>query len=882
MTSDLVRQLSEIDAGMIDDVGGKAANLGALTSAGFQVPQGFCVTTEAYGRIARAADVAPGQFDSTGIAERIRRTPIPDDIAQAIMDSYRQLGEQVPVAVRSSATAEDLPFASFAGQQDTFLGIIGEQAVLDAVRRCWASLWSERAVAYRDTQGIDHRTVRLAVVIQVMIDAEVAGVLFTANAVTGRRHEAVIDASPGLGESVVSGAVTPDHFVIDTATGRILQQRSGDNSVQIRMDPIAGGTRTIRSAATGTPCLNRMQLRSLTDIGSRVERHFGAPQDIEWAFAADGTMWLTQSRPITTLFPLPETSPDRPGLRAYFCFSVAQGLYRPLTPAGLSAFRLLGAGAAQLYGRPVVGDIRTGPTVFAEAGQRIFIDMTGPLRSRVGRAFLPRVFDLMETRSATILRDLSDRSEFSLTQRSVRPTLKRVVRAAIRYRIPVYIGQALISPAAAQRRVGRITAALRHRLREISGVAPADVRGATALLDRVERLLAQETVPMAPRIAPGAIAGLAMFGLAQRLLRTQADPGELQTVLRGLPNNPTTEMDLQLWRIAKQIRRDDEAAQMLRTAPATELAERYRSADLPAAISDGMAGFLETYGHRAVAEIDLGVPRWSDDPTHILGVLANYLRLDRPELAPDVVFARGDREARQMIEQLTAKARHRGRLRSSAIRFALGRTRALAGIREVPKNDIVLVLASARRALGAIGTFLASRDLLETADDVYFLTLTETREAIDGEMPDGLIAERREAYQREMRRRRVPRVLLSDGTEPEGTVEVASGDGALVGVAASPGEATGPARVILDPVGAHLEPGEILVAPSTDPGWTPLFLTAGGLVMEMGGPNSHGAVVAREYGIPAVVGLPLATERLSTGQQLVVNGTAGTVAVNAS
>ncbi len=226
------------------------------------------------------------------------------------------------------------------------------------------SLWSARAIAYRDTQGIDHRTVRLAVVIQVMIDAEVAGVLFTANAVTGRRHEAVIDASPGLGEAVVSGAVTPDHFVIDTATGRVLQQRTGDNAVQIRMDHAAGGTRTIRSAATGTPCLDSTQLRSLTDIGSRVERHFGSPQDIEWAFAADGTMWLTQSRPITTLFPLPDTSPDKPGLRAYFCFSVAQGLYRPLTPAGLSAFRLLGAGAAQLYGRPVVGDVRTRTTGF--------------------------------------------------------------------------------------------------------------------------------------------------------------------------------------------------------------------------------------------------------------------------------------------------------------------------------------------------------------------------------------------------------------------------------------------------------------------------------------------------------------------------------------
>jgi pyruvate,water dikinase len=258
-----------------------------------------------------------------------------------------------------------------------------------------------------------------------------------------------------------------------------------------------------------------------------------------------------------------------------------------------------------------------------------------------------------------------------------------------------------------------------------------------------------------------------------------------------------------------------------------------------------------------VAEIDLGMPRWSDDPTHILGVLANYLRSDDPSLAPDVVFAASSAGSQQMIGQLAAAAGTRGRWRAPVVRFALGRTRQLAGVREIPKYYMVLTLAAVRRDIGAVGQVLAAEDRIDTADDVFFLTIAEARSG-----------------------RRLPRVLLSDGTEPENTGPApTSSDGAMLGVAASPGIVTGRARVILDPTGAHLEPGEILIAPSTDPGWTPLFLTAGGLVMEMGGANSHGAVVAREYGIPAVVGTPLATERINTGDLVTVNGILGTVTV---
>ena len=304
------------------------------------------------------------------LAARARKlvlaAPVPDDIAQAVRRSATG-----PVAVRSSATAEDLPDASFAGQQDTYLNVVGADAVLDAVRRCWASLWTDRAVAYRAANRIDHRAVRLAVVIQDMVQSQVAGVMFTANPVTGRRHEAVIDASPGLGEAVVSGAVNPDHFVVDTATGRIPERRLGDKRTTIRSLP-GGGTERVQTALDGA-CLTDDQIRALAALGARVEALYGAPQDTEWAIDAAGALWLTQARPITTLYPIPQAGPRDRDLRVYFCFSLAQGLYRPITPMGLSAFRVVSSSAAELFGAPVA-DRLAGARQFVEAGGRLFID----------------------------------------------------------------------------------------------------------------------------------------------------------------------------------------------------------------------------------------------------------------------------------------------------------------------------------------------------------------------------------------------------------------------------------------------------------------------------------------------------------------------------
>jgi rifampicin phosphotransferase len=857
---EFVVELKTLDAQALPRVGGKAANLGELITAGFPVPPGFVVTTAAYRHVADTLDLSdPGRA-----RQALAGAELPAAVAKAVLAAYPALGADAPVAVRSSATAEDLPWASFAGQQDTYLNVVGADAVLDAVRRCWASLWTERAVSYRETQGIDHQAVHIAVVVQRMVDAQVAGVLFTADPVTGTRNRAVIDASPGLGEAVVSGAVNPDHIVVDSDGVHVMP---GDKTVQVRALP-GGGTEQVSVPAGADACLTDEQAIALADLGRRVEAHFGAPQDIEWAVDTEGELWLTQARPITTLHPLPAPSGD--GLRVLLCASLAQGLVRPVTPMGLSGIRVLASTAAELaFGAPVADPV-AGPPVLRTAGGRAFIDVTAALRSIPGRALLPRALDLMESRSAVVLRGLLDDPRLSPTTTSWAPFVRRLVRTLIRFRVPVLMALALLRPDAARRRVERVGDQVRTLTSAPPGL-PTDER-----LDRAVHVLRQ-AFPVLPRTVPAAGAGFAMLGLARRLAGPDLGADAVHEVLRSLPHNSTTEMDLRLWALARKLSGDPASAAALRDTPPAELARRYRDGVLPPALESGLAAFLLRHGHRAVAEIDIGVPRWSEDQTHVLGVLANYLRLDDLSHAPDAVFARGAEAADAAVSATVGRVRARSRLRAVGVRFALDRMRRLAGLREEHKDFLIRIFAHVRALLTAVGTDLAGRGLLDRADDVFFLDLAEARAALGGADLRETVAARRAEYDRELRRRRVPRVLLSDGTEPEAVAVPTGVEGALVGTAASAGTATAPARVVLDPVGARLEPGEILVAPSTDPGWTPLFLTAGGLVMEMGGPNSHGAVVAREYGIPAVVGVADATTRISTGQEVTVDGAAGTV-----
>ncbi|MFD7293526.1 PEP/pyruvate-binding domain-containing protein [Streptomyces sp. NPDC059897] len=857
----LVLDLRSIDATMLDTVGGKAANLGELARAGLPVPHGFCVTTDAYRRIPATDGLAGLRPDKA--RRLIVESEVPAELREAILAAYAELGADsggdAAVAVRSSATAEDLPFASFAGQQDTYLNVVGADAVLDAVRRCWASLWTDRAVSYRESNGIDHGRVQLAVVVQRMVDSAVSGVMFTANPVTGRRDQTVIDASPGLGEAVVSGAVNPDHFVVD---GReIVERRLGDKRFLV-CSLAGGGTEKVDIGENPAPCLTDRQILRLAALGARVQAHYGSPQDTEWAIDAQGEVHLTQSRPITTLFPLPERGvagavardaerdSTRDDLRVYFCFSLAQGLERPITPAGRAAIREIARAAGEI----VIGDPRSQGCT--EAAGRVFIDVTGVLRSRTGRAVFPRVLDVMEARSARTLRGLYDDPRLALTQTSPWPAVRRVARLARRFHAPSTVLRAVVDPKAAVRRARRTET----RVLE------------AAQAKTVEQALRDCVIPVLPTVAPAALVGFAMLALTSRLVRTE--PGELQTVLRSLPNNVTTEMDLDLWGLARAIRAEPDAVVLFQDADVRKLVARYRAGELPPVAQDGLHAFLRQWGHRAVAEIDLGLPRWSDDPAHIIGIVRNYLRLNDEQAEPDAVFARGAAEAEAMIERLARRAKGRGPI----VRFALRRTRLLAGLREYPKYLAITLFGALRERIAERGAELHAQGRLDAPQDVFFLDFDEMRSR-EGDLRTA-VGERKEEYEREVRRRHIPRVLLSDGTEPEATqrtraVSHASGD--LVGTAASAGEITGHARVVTDPVGAHLEPGEILVAPSTDPGWTPLFLTAGGLVMEMGGANSHGAVVAREYGIPAVVGVPDAVTRIETGDVVTVDGGTGVV-----
>lgn len=885
-----VLELEQAAAAPLAMVGGKALNLGRLVAAGLPVPRGFCLTTGAYrlaappeldALAARLDGVAAGGqpgTDSPGspdpaeagrLAARAREligaAPVPDEVQDAVRTAYLDLGSTATVAVRSSATAEDLPFASFAGQQDSFTGVTGAGEVIDAVRRCWASLWTDRAVAYRTANGISHRDVGLAVVVQTMVDAATAGVMFTANPVTGTRTETVINASPGAGQAVVSGAVNPDQFTVQTATAAVRHRVPGDD------DPERGWS------------LDDAELAGLTRLGAAVQRLFGSPQDVEWVYDAAGKAWLTQSRPITTLYPLEDpftgatvASPEDGQVRAYLCGTLLQGLTRPITPMGLAALELL---------RNQKGLWR-----YVNPGLRMFVDLTPLAQSTWGRRYLTRMLPLADGRSAAIIPALLADPRFALKRR--RSPLARLARLGRPHRPGKQAGagnsagtglgmvagllprivRAALSPKAELRRTeayaGRLDAEL-----QLPEPATAEERlhFAQSLGLRTIDGLIQATLP-------GPSAGYLMLALARRLLRGIAPPRELEAVLRGLPHNVTTQMDLELWQLAVDLRADPASRETFLAGQPAALARSYRAGTLPEPAQAAIRGFLARYGHRAVAEIDLGMPRWSEEPDHLLGMISNYLRLDDPEQAPDRQFRRAAGHAEDRIRSLVERAAAHSRWRARLLELALREVRELSGLRELPKFHIVRILAEVHRQLLLVGAELVRRGTVAGAGDVFFLDFDELRAGLRGARLQELVARRRGLYDAELRRRHIPRLLLSDGTDVEAAMMAkAPPSGALTGTPASAGTATGTVRVILDPVGARLEPGEILVAPSTDPGWTPLFLTAGALVMEMGGVISHGAVVAREYGIPAVVGVPDATTALRTGQLVTVDGAAGTV-----
>jgi pyruvate,water dikinase len=803
-----VVELPDIEEGMIDLVGGKALGLGMMTNSGVRVPDGFCVTTRAY---------------------ELRKIP-----RDAVLDAYDRLGRG-QVAVRSSATAEDLGEASFAGQLDTFLKVEGDQELVAAIEKCWASLDSERAVAYRKAYGMERDVVGMAVVVQRMVEPRAAGVMFTANPITGTRSEIVIDAVPGLGTGVVDGSMPADHFLL----------RGGE-------PPTTHG------------CLSAGDLIELRQVGQQLEMIFGKPQDVEWAFDAAGTLWLLQSRPITTLFPIPSLA-DPADLRVYLEVGHMQGMHGPITPMGMSALRAASDQWFESFG------VRTNTAeVVVDIAGRMFLDTTGFVRNRRLRGRLPDAMKIYGPGVTKAMHRIIDDPRLA-PQPGRGADLAAVARVAIKFAPGTIVSllRALADPASARSRAFKV----RDQVQQIP------IPESTSAADRIAVAAhLQDPVMAGPLMStlPPLWASILARQVAAGLLKGVAAPGEIDATQRGMPYNVTTEMDLKLWSIASKAERHRD---LLLQTPPEVLAKRYRQGELP---EFGLTAFLAEYGHRGAAEIDVGVPRWAEDPTALFAALAGYLRVNDPGTAPDVRFARAAAEAEQSLDQLVGRAVRSQPLRAALAGFLLRRSRALAGLRELPKFVWLYPLGEIRRQLLLAGEELAERRTINQADDIMFLTLSEAAEAAASMDCRAKAATRRAEYQRETRRRRVPGLLLSDGTMPEAvpdedTLGLGSDNDRLIGMPAAAGTATGTVRVVYDPATARIEPGDILVAPTTDPGWTPLFLTAGGLITETGSTMAHGPTVAREYGIPAIICVPEATTRLVTGQTISIDGASGVI-----
>jgi pyruvate,water dikinase len=899
-----IRQLSELTHEDLPSAGGKAANLGELLRGGLPVPAGFCILTDAYrevvhrnsleeeiGSILGAIERAePEPLESA--AEKIRGLflshPVPEEISEEIAAAYRELDPagNCPVAVRSSATAEDLPDMSFAGQQETFLNVVGAEKLQRSVVECWASLWTARAIGYRMHNAVPAEGLALAVAVQRMVPSESSGVLFTANPLSGSRRETVIDATFGLGEALVAGKVEPDHYVVRTEDGRILSKTLGAKAMQIRPKP-GGGTESSLQNSALRSALSDDQIVELAKLGGRARALFADPQDIEWALA-DGRFSLVQSRPITSLFPVLEGLPDS-SLRVFFSFAAVQGMQDPMTPLGQDSLKMIVGVAARLFGVRTTTETQT---VFYTAGERIWINVTPLLKNSVGRRIVPVVTALVEPSIGQAVEQLRDEPQLQPGRAGVSlPALFRLARFVVPLGFNIALN--LIAPRARRESIvaggERLLEEMEDRIAAIKGEPRQRLDAVIDLLpDLAAGNLPHTLILFVSGVASGIVSWNALNMLARRAMDDPAARAEVQDLIlqvtRGMPYNPTTEMDLALWRMAKAVRGDPESLRVFQQTGAAELRERYRAGTLPPAAMQAVGRFLETYGGRGLGEIDLGRTRWAEDPTHVFESLLNFLRIEDENMAPDAVFARAAKSAQEAVDSLAAAVRKTrgGWIKARLVRYFAGRARQLMGVRESPKFFAVRMMYKIHRELLSLGREFAAGGELSREDDLFFLKISEIRAfaAREGRDPRGMIAQRREAYQRELRRRQIPRLLLSDGRAfYEGLTSAEDSSESIVGSPVSPGVAEGSVRVVLDPRSATLDPGEILVCPGTDPSWTPLFLSAGALVMETGGMMTHGSVVAREYGIPAVVGVHAATTRLHTGQRVRVDGSKGIVEV---
>ncbi|WP_405823831.1 phosphoenolpyruvate synthase [Streptomyces sp. NBC_00838] len=869
MTGRYVLDLQEVDGTQVTVVGGKGAHLGVLSRIeGIDVPGGFCVTTDAFRRVMAEAPAIGDRLDELSrldpddregirtLSALIRRTiesvAVPVDLAAAITGSLARLGERAACAVRSSATAEDLPTASFAGQQDTYLNVMGPEEVLRHISRCWASLFTERAVTYRRRNGIDHRTVHMAVVVQRMVFPQAAGILFTADPVTGNRKVATVDSGFGLGEALVSGLVNPDvHKVRDgEIVGRTIAAKQ--RAVQALPD---GGTRevAIDPGQQETPALTDAQVVRLVELGRRIEAHFGCPQDIEWCLADDGFR-IVQSRPITTLFPLPEVG-DQDN-HVYLSVGHQQMMTDPMKALGLSVWRL------------------TAMAPMLEAGGRLFVDATRRLASPASRAGFLDVVGRGDPLIRDALETVLDRDGFVPTLPDPEPDAGPggPPSGAAGAPAPVETDPAVVTELIERSQAS--VAALRRDIRTKTGPALFDF-----LLETFEEHKRVLGDPLSLQVI---MAGMeATWWLNDKLGEWLGEKNAADTLTLSATGNITSEMGLALLDVADVIRSRPEVVEFLRGVEDEGFLVELAKLPGGTGARDAIESYLDRYGMRCAGEIDITRPRWSERPTTLVPVILDNVRNFGPGAA-ERRFEEGRRKARQKEQDVLSRLRALpdGDRKADETKRMIDRVRTFIGYREYPKYGIISRYFVYKQALLAEAERLVRAGVVAEKEDVFHLTFQEFHDAVrSNKVDDGLVRRRKDAF-RSYHALTPPRVLTSEGEAVTGAYrrdDVPAG--ALTGLPVSAGTVEGRARVVLDMAEADLEPGDILVTAYTDPSWSPLFVAIAGLVTEVGGLMTHGAVIAREYGLPAVVGVERATRLIRDGQRIRVHGTDGYVEI---
>ncbi|HDR7225782.1 TPA: phosphoenolpyruvate synthase [Bacillus toyonensis] len=865
--SSFVLDFQEIEKTQLFLVGGKGLNLGELSNIqGIQVPEGFCVTTVGYEKAIEQIEVFHTLLNqlailkiedrdqiseiSKKIREAIMTVEIPVDVVESVAHYLSRFGNEHAYAVRSSATAEDLPYASFAGQQDTYLNIIGKEAVLQHVRKCWASLFTDRAVIYRMQNGFDHNQVSIGVVVQKMVFPVASGILFTADPITSNRKVLSIDASFGLGEALVSGLVSADNYKVkeDEIVEKVIATKK--LAIYGRKE---GGTETKKIAPNQqkVQTLIEQQILQLARIGRQIEAYFGCPQDIEWCLV-DDTFYIVQSRPITTLYPIPEANDQEN--HVYVSVGHQQMMTDPLKPLGMSLFQLTSFGPR------------------FQAGGRLFVDVAQRLASPASREFLLNTIGESEPLIKDALMTVIERDNFI-------KLLPDEEEKSLEKSMPPASSQPQIEndPAIVTDLIKNSQASIEELKQSIQTKSGSDVLD--FILEDIQQL---KKILFHPQSMAVIMAGMnALSWINEKMEQWLGEKNAADTLSQSVQNNITSEMGLALLDVADVIRPYPEVIAYLQHIEDDSFLDELVQFKDGEKVRDAIEAFLNKYGMRCSGEIDITKTRWSEKPTTIIPMILNNIR-DFEAGASKRKFEEGLQEALKREEELLDKLQYLadGKQKVEETKRMISIIRNFAGYREYPKYGMINRYFIYKQALLKEAEQLVRNNVITEIEDIYYLTFEELHEVVRTNKLDYKVIHKRKNEYKLYEKLTPPRVITSDGEIIIGKYKRENlPTEAIVGLPVSSGVVEGRARVILNMEDASLEDGDILVTAFTDPGWTPLFVSIKGLVTEVGGLMTHGAVIAREYGLPAVVGVENATKRIKDGQRIRVHGTEGYIEI---